>query len=245
MITQARLAGKSPRKRGARNQDDTGPAFGNWPVESWDLPNTGPIMPTMIARLSGTLSVKQANRVVIDVQGVGYEVVIPLSTYYELGAEGEVASLLIHTHVREDAFQLFGFRTANEKALFTELIQISGIGPRLAVTILSGLPAEELTEAVIRGNLARLVSIPGVGKKTAERILLELKSKAAKLLPEAASTPAGARSALHEDVVSALVNLGYARNVAEKAVDRAARERQDGGFEALLKLALRKTGGGA
>ncbi len=197
----------------------------------------------MIARLSGTLAVKQTNRVVLDVHGVGYEVVIPLTTYYELGGEGSPASLLIYTHVREDALQLFGFGTANEKALFTELIQISGIGPKLAVTILSGLPAEELAEAVIKGNLARLVSIPGVGKKTAERIMLELRGKAAKLLPETATAPGGALNALHEDVVSALVNLGYARNVAEKAVARAASESGEDNIEALLKLALKKTRG--
>ncbi len=200
-------------------------------------------MPAMIARLSGTLALKQANRVVIDVHGVGYEVVIPLSTYYELGAEGAPASLLIHTHVREDALQLFGFGTANEKSLFSELIQISGIGPKLAVTILSGLPAEELAEAVIKGNLARLVSIPGVGKKTAERILLELRGKASKLLPDAAPVPTGAPGAVHEDVVSALVNLGYARNVAEKAVARAAAESGENDIETLLKLALKKTRG--
>lgn len=200
--------------------------------------------PPMIARLSGTLAEKEAGRIILDVRGVGYEVWIPLSTYYELGEPGEPVSLAVHTHVKEDALSLYGFRTAREKQLFKLLIEISGIGPKLAVTILSGLPADELVEAVARGDLLRLNSIPGVGKKTAERIVLELKGKVAKLLAGSAPPPSGVAGALQNDVVSALVNLGYGRPVAERAVSRAA---SDGGadrFETLLKAALKKISGG-
>lgn len=197
----------------------------------------------MIARISGKLLEKQAGRIVVDVGGIGCEVFIPLSTYYELGEEESRVTLHVYTYVKEDALSLFGFLSPREKALFTQLIQISGIGPKLGVTILSGLPVDEFVEAVVRRDLVRLNSIPGVGKKTAERIVLELKSKLAKLMPEAAAGTAGPAGAVQNDVVSALVNLGYAKNVAEKAVSRAAGEGAQE-FESLLKGALKKISGG-
>ncbi|HEX8999632.1 MAG TPA: Holliday junction branch migration protein RuvA, partial [Blastocatellia bacterium] len=170
----------------------------------------------MIAHITGKLIHKQPNAIIVDVGGVGYELTVPLSTFYDLGEAGTEVSLRVHTHVREDALQLFGFRTEREKKLFLLLVSVSGIGPKLAVTVLSGLSAEELVQAIRAGNLAKLVGIPGVGKKTAERMLLELKDKAAAILPpglEEASSAGGAVAqtgdAMREDVISALVNLGY------------------------------------
>ncbi|MBI4445440.1 MAG: Holliday junction branch migration protein RuvA [Acidobacteria bacterium] len=195
----------------------------------------------MISHLKGLLAQKAADRVVIDVHGVGYEVFIPFSTYYELGGIGETVSLHIYTHVREDALCLYGFISPREKSLFTRLIQISGIGPKLGVTILSGLPVEEVVAAIRDGDLGRLSTVPGVGKKTAERIILELKEKILTLFPEVrgpeAVIPAGSAQA---DVVSALVNLGYARPAAEKSVSQAVREGGAERFEDLLKKALKK-----
>lgn len=196
----------------------------------------------MIARLAGRLAEKDVDRVVIDIHGVGYEVTIPLSTYYELGEEGSEVTLRIYTYVKEDSLSLYGFLTAEEKGLFRLLIQISGIGPRLAVIILSGLPAPELAQAVRSGDLLRLTGIPGVGKKTAERILLEMKEKLAKLYPAGEMVRPGAATAVQNDVVSALINLGYARNVAEKAVSGASGGSGDQ-FESLLRAALRKISG--
>jgi holliday junction DNA helicase RuvA len=194
----------------------------------------------MIAHLTGLLLSKNADRVVVEVNGVGYEVTIPFSTYYDLKEPGERVSLHIFTHVKEDALSLYGFLTLPEKRLFTQLIQVSSIGPKLAVTILSGLPVDELRAAVARADVHRLNSIPGIGKKTAERIILELKDKMAR---DAAAVPEGARpgvaGALQSDVVSALVNLGYARNVAEKAVSQALKEGDQPRFEDLLKKSLR------
>lgn len=198
----------------------------------------------MIARLRGVLAYKGADRVVVDVQGVGYEVFIPFSTYYELGEAGNTVSLNIYTHVKEDALSLYGFLTAQEKKLFTQLIQISGIGPRLGITLLSGLPVEELVQAIVEGDLFRLNKIPGVGKKTAERIVLELKDKLLSLLPEfQKEAQRAAPRSLQGDVVSALVNLGYARNTAEKAVGQAAKEPDSERFEELLKKSLRMISG--
>ncbi len=196
-------------------------------------------MQTMLARLTGTLNEKSAGQLIIDVGGVGYEVFIPCSTYYELGGVGEKVTLRIYTHVKENDLSLYGFLTQREKELFNLLIQISGIGPKLGVIILSGLPAEELAEAVVAGDLVRLTSIPGVGKKTAERIVLELKEKLDKLIPdrspeEARNLPGG----VNGDVVSALVNLGYQRTAAEKAVREVSLERSDTGFESVLRGAL-------
>ncbi|HMV51266.1 MAG TPA: Holliday junction branch migration protein RuvA [Blastocatellia bacterium] len=201
----------------------------------------------MIAHITGKLIHKQPNSVIVDVGGVGYELTVPLSTFYDLGEPGTDVSLRVHTHVREDALQLFGFRTDREKKLFLLLLTVSGIGPKLAVTALSGLSAEELVQALRAGNLAKLVAIPGVGKKTAERMLLELKDKAAAILPpglEEASSLGGAVAqtgeAMRNDVISALVNLGYQQSAAEKAVNAVLKETPDANFTATLKQALRR-----
>ncbi len=199
----------------------------------------------MIAHITGKLIHKQPNSVIVDVGGVGYELTVPLSTFYDLGEPGTDVSLRVHTHVREDALQLFGFRTDREKKLFLLLLTVSGIGPKLAVTALSGLSAEELVQALRAGNLAKLVAIPGVGKKTAERMLLELKDKAAAILPpglEEASGLGGAvvqsGDAMREDVISALVNLGYQQSAAERAVSAVLKEAPDANFTKTLKSAL-------
>ncbi len=193
----------------------------------------------MLARLTGTLDEKSAGQLIVDVGGVGYEVFIPYSTYYELGELGEEVTLRIYTHVKENDLSLYGFLTQREKDLFNLLIQISGIGPKLGVIILSGLPADELAEAVLAGDLVRLTSIPGVGKKTAERIVLELKEKLDKLIPDRSSRESGRPLAgLNGDVVSALVNLGYQRKAAEKAVREVGREEGDLRFEGLLRRVL-------
>ena len=196
----------------------------------------------MIAKLKGALLEKSADRVVVDVGGVGYEVFIPFSTYYELGDLGETVSLHVYTHVKEDALNLYGFLTQREKQLFTRLIQISGIGPKLGVTILSGFPVEELVEAVVEGDLVKLNAIPGVGKKTAERIVLEMKDKILSLAPELReAVSVNAPAPIQEDVVSALVNLGYPKVTAEKAVSRALKNGKATRFEELLKKSLRET----
>ena len=168
----------------------------------------------MIGYIQGQLLQKKPNVLLVDVHGVGYEVFIPLTSFYELPGEGSEVSLRIHTHVREDALTLFGFHTQREKDLFLKLISISGIGPKLAIAILSGAQVEELAQAIAEGNLSRLTAIPGVGRKTAERLVLELKSQITPfLLPEQAEAAkeAAAPSALEEDILSALVNLGYPR----------------------------------
>jgi len=199
----------------------------------------------LIAHLTGKLIQKMPNVVIVDVGGVGYELTVPLSTFYDLGDEGAQVSLRVHTHVREDALQLFGFRTEREKKLFLLLVSVSGIGPKLAITALSGLSAEELIQAIRASNLAKLVGIPGVGKKTAERMLVELKDKVAAILPpgleEQTTLGAVAQTgdAMREDVISALVNLGYQRSQAEKAVNATLKQTPDAKFEATLKSALR------
>ena len=195
----------------------------------------------MIAHLRGTILEKHPNRVVVDVGGVGYDVAVPLSTFYGLGDAGREVTLRVHTHVREDAIALFGFATALELDLFERLIGISGIGPKVGLAVLSGIEPAELIGAIGRGDLARLTAIPGVGKKTAERIVLELKDR----LPKAqvAPVPGGAEQppALRDDLLSALVNLGYHRPLAEKAVDAALKAAgRDAGFERTLKHALRE-----
>ncbi|MEE8583689.1 MAG: Holliday junction branch migration protein RuvA [Acidobacteriota bacterium] len=194
----------------------------------------------MIAWLKGTIVEKSADRVVLNVQDVGYEVHIPFSTYYELGNPGEPATLRIHTHVKEDILNLYGFLTPEEKKLFTLLIQISGIGPKLGIAILSGLPPQEFVQAIRSSDLHRLNGIPGVGKKTAERLLLEMRDKVADWSIDAASAtgPADLAGALRSDVASALVNLGYARKEAERRVSRALQEVDTDRFEVLLKKAL-------
>src|SRR5512136_843280 len=175
----------------------------------------------MIGQIRGQLLLKKPNHVLVDVNGVGYEIHIPLTSFYDLPGEGNEVALRIHTHVREDALMLFGFITQREKELFLKLISISGIGPKLAISILSGAKVEELAQAVAEGNLVRLTAIPGVGRKTAERLVLELKSQMTPfLLPEQTATAkqTDVPSPLEEDILSALVNLGYPRPSAEKAL---------------------------
>ncbi len=198
----------------------------------------------MIARLKGVLSSKSADRLIVDVQGVGYEVLIPFSTYYELGEAGDSADLLIYTHVREDTLSLYGFRTEKEKQLFLRLIQISGIGPKLGIAILSGLPVDDLIAAVAAADIVRLSSIPGVGKKTAERIALELKDRISALFPEfQPGTRLGITSSAQRDVISALVNLGYPKHKAETVVSRVLRKGEIDRFETLLKKSLQELSG--
>jgi len=194
----------------------------------------------VIAHLRGKIFSKQPNRVVVDVSGVGYDVFVPLSTFYGMGEPGTDTALRIHTHVREDALHLFGFATALEQELFERLIGVSGIGPKVALAVLSGIEPKELIRAIERDDLARLTAIPGVGKKTSERIVLELKDR----LPRVEHTPApgdGAAepSAMKDDVLSALMNLGYHRPLAEKAVE-AAIKMKIGDFEQTLRQALRE-----
>lgn len=196
----------------------------------------------MIALLTGTIAHKAPDFIVLDVQGVGYRVHIPFSTYYDLPEEGGGVSLNIYTHVKEDAIHLYGFRTLAEKELFQLLISVSGVGPRLATNILSNIGAPELSDALIRGDLGRLSAIPGIGKKTAERLVLELKEKLKKQAPTALAhdeKPAAAKQDLRDDVLSALVNLGYKEAVVQKVLDGL--DMASGGtVENLLKQALKK-----
>ena len=192
----------------------------------------------MIGRLTGRLASKAPDQVLLDVAGVGYLVHIPLSTFYELPEQESPTSLWIHTHVREDALALYGFLTERERALFHLLLGVTGIGPRVALTVLSGIPPSELVDALRRQDVRRLVAVPGVGKKTAERMVLELADKAGNLPGEA---PAKAPEAVAaDDVTSALVNLGYRKAEAERAVDAVARTGAPGDFSAFLKEALRR-----
>lgn len=169
----------------------------------------------MIARLVGRLAQKSPEALIVDVHGVGYRVLVSLTAFAALPAQGAEVELAIHTHLRENALELFGFVSADEKALFTALITVSGVGPRMALNILSGLPAADLRDALAAGNVARLVAIPGIGKRTAERLIVELQDRARKL---AVATPAGSGSPLDGEAVSALVNLGYRAAEAERAV---------------------------
>jgi Holliday junction DNA helicase RuvA len=196
----------------------------------------------VIGRLVGRLASKATDHVILDVGGVGYFVQIPLSTFYELPDEESPASLWIHTYVREDALALYGFLTERERALFLMLIGVAGIGPRVALTVLSGMPPADLIEALRGADVKRLMAVPGVGKKTAERMVLELAEKANRLggEPSAARTPAVAT----EDVVSALVNLGYRRGDAERAVEAIGRSGAPGDFSDYLKAALKRLTGG-
>jgi holliday junction DNA helicase RuvA len=203
----------------------------------------------MIAHLSGTLLVKQTNTVIIDVGGIGYEVTIPLSTFYDLEDSGSAVALRIYTHVREDTLQLFGFKTTRERELFLRLISVSGIGPKLGITMLSGMSADEIIASIRSNNLARLTSIPGVGKKTAERLVIELRDKIAALSSPALEEEFAARAggagspasedAMRDDALSALVNLGYQKAPAEKAVTAAMQEGGDLSVEIILRRSLR------
>jgi Holliday junction DNA helicase RuvA len=196
----------------------------------------------MIASLRGTLVGKAPNRLIVDVGGVGYDVQVPLSTFYVLGDEGSAVTLRVHTHVREEAIALFGFATTLELELFNRLIAINGIGPKLALAVLSGIEPTDLVRAIRLQDVARLTAIPGVGKKTAERIGLELKDRlpAAMQTPEPAPQAASPKDQMRDDLLSALLNLGYQRQTAEKALDRVLEEATDDGFEAALKATLRR-----
>jgi Holliday junction DNA helicase RuvA len=197
----------------------------------------------MIAQLRGLLVEKHPNQAVIETGGVGYDVTIPVSTFTRLPDAGAEVKLRIHTHVREDALALFGFLTSDEKAIFEKLIGVSGIGPKLAVTILSGLAAPDLINAIRRGEVAQLVRIPGIGKKTAERMVLELRDKLPAATGEAPAVPsADALSPVDQDVLSALLNLGCGRPQAEAAVRKAKGAAATAGanadFEPLFRRAL-------
>jgi len=197
----------------------------------------------VIAHLRGRILEKQPTRVVVDVAGVGYDVAVPLSTFYGLGDPGAEVALRVHTHVREDALALYGFATALELELFNRLISISGIGPKLALAVLSGIEPPDLVTAIERGDVARLTAIPGVGKKTSERIVLELKDRLPRKPPSAAAAGGGSTDGLmvRDDLLSALMNLGYHRPLAEKAVDAALKTiGREAGFELTLKQALRE-----
>ena len=197
----------------------------------------------MIAFLRGRVLNKQPNVLIVDVQGVGYEVHVPLSTYYDVGDAGADVALRIYTHVREEAFHLYGFLTTIEQQLFERLIAISGIGPKLAVVVLSGIEPRDLIGAVQRGDIARLTGIPGVGRKTAERMILELKDRLAQLDVAADAgecVPAAPGERLRDDVLSALQNLGYHRPLAEKAVDSMLSSVSEPSFEQALRAALRE-----
>lgn len=203
----------------------------------------------MIAHLSGTLLSKQATSVIVDVSGVGYEVNIPLSTFYDLEDLGSTVQLRIYTHVREDALQLYGFKTARERELFLKIISVSGIGPKLGITLLSGMSADEMIASIRTNNLARLTLIPGVGRKTAERLIMELREKVADLSSAQLEEELGAKpevsaesteDAVRADALSALLNLGYQRSGAEKAIDAALSEGGDITVESVLRRSLKK-----
>jgi Holliday junction DNA helicase RuvA len=201
----------------------------------------------MIGHLRGQLLSKKPNIAILDVQGVGYEVHIPLTSFYELPNEGDEVALKIYTHVREDALILFGFRSQREKDFFLKLISISGIGPKLAISILSGAQVEELAQAIAGENISRLTAIPGIGRKTAERLALELKNQVGPfLVSEQTESPreVAKMSMLEEDVLSALVNLGYPKASAEKALASALRSQEcERTFEDVLRNTLKRLAG--
>lgn len=203
----------------------------------------------MIAHLSGTLLSKQATSVIVDVAGVGYDVAIPLSTFYDLGEIGEPVQLRVYTHVREDALQLYGFKTARERELFLQLISVNGVGPALAIKLLSGMNADEMIASIRTNNLVRLVAIPGVGRKTAERLVVDLRDKIAALSSPALEEEFAAKAAvegapttteaMRNDAMSALANLGYQRAAVEKAVKNALDEGGELSVEVILRRSLR------
>jgi Holliday junction DNA helicase RuvA len=195
----------------------------------------------VIAWLRGVLLEKSPTRLIVDVAGVGYNVQVPLSTFYGIGESGGSVALRIHTHVREDVIALYGFGTALEQELFERLIAISGVGPKLALAVLSGIEPAELINAVRAHDVARLTSIPGIGKKTAERIGLELKDRLPAALQAAGQTETGAPPGdqLRDDLLSALLNLGYQRSAADKALDNVLTTSPSPAFEHALKETLR------
>jgi holliday junction DNA helicase RuvA len=190
----------------------------------------------MIARLFGRVADKQPNRLIVDVAGVGYDVQVPLSTYYVTADVGGEMALRIHTHVREDQLALYGFATALELTMFEKLIAVSGIGPKLALSVLSGIEPRDLAGAILRNDLARLTAIPGVGKKTAERMCVELRDRLPKAIDAAPASPA---DSMREDLVSALANLGYHRQAIDKALDKLQAGNSDAPFETVLRAALK------
>jgi Holliday junction DNA helicase RuvA len=193
----------------------------------------------MIARLFGRVADKLPNRLIVDVSGVGYDVQVPLSTFYVSPEVGGEMALRIHTHVREDQLALYGFATELELAMFEKLIAVSGIGPKLALSVLSGIEPRDLAGAIQRNDLARLTAIPGVGKKTAERICVELRDRLPKTID---ATPAAPGDSLREDLVSALGNLGYHRQAIEKVLDQllaSASAKAPARFEDVLRAALK------
>jgi Holliday junction DNA helicase RuvA len=191
----------------------------------------------MIAHLRGKLLAKHPNQAVVETAGVGYDVTISVPTFSDLPAVGGDVALHIHTHVREDVIALYGFLRPSEKLLFEKLITVSGIGPKLAITILSGMAADEMVGAIRGNDVARLTRIPGIGKKTAERMVLELRDKLPQPGPVAApATPT--LSTTEEDVLSALLNLGYQRQAAEKALAVAAKNGKAGSFDSLFRESL-------
>ncbi len=194
----------------------------------------------MIAQLSGTLLHKSPQYLIIDVGGVGYRVMASLNSFSHLPEVGSTVTIHTHTHMREDQIALFGFTSLEEKNIFQKLISISGVGPKIALTILSGIPASELAQAIGREDAAKLQSVPGVGKKTAERIIIELKDKLAKEYPsDISSAPASATRRIYEDVLSALMNLGYQRPAAEKAMKRVSWD-ETLTIEAAIRCTLRE-----
>lgn len=196
----------------------------------------------MIALLRGTLVEKTPSRLIVEAGGVGYDVQVPLSTFYVVGEPGTSVTLRIHTHVREDVIALYGFATPLELTLFERLIGINGVGPKLALAVLSGIEPADFIRAIRAQDVARLTAIPGIGKKTAERIGLELKDRLPVIPQPAGQEPAIAvrpEEQLHEDLLSALLNLGYQRAVAEKAIDGVLRKSASTGFESSLREVLR------
>jgi Holliday junction DNA helicase RuvA len=191
----------------------------------------------VIARLFGRVADKHPNRLIVDVAGVGYDVQVPLSTFYVSADVGGEMALRIHTHVREDQLALYGFATELELTMFERLIAISGIGPKLALAVLSGIEPRELAAAIQRNDLARLTAIPGVGKKTAERICVELRDRLPKAIEAASASPA---DSLRDDLVSALVNLGYHRQTIDKILDKLLSAQPDQTFEPVLRSALKE-----
>ncbi|MBV8052316.1 MAG: Holliday junction branch migration protein RuvA [Acidobacteriaceae bacterium] len=191
----------------------------------------------MIAHLRGRLLAKHPNQAIVESGGVGYDVVIRVPTYSDLPASGAEVALHIHTHVREDTIALYGFLRQSEKQLFEKLISVSGIGPKLAITILSGMPVDEMSAAIRGNDVARLTKIPGIGRKTAERLVLELRDK---LIPDTGGEPAvvGPTNAVEEDVLSALINLGYQRAAAEKALSSMPGKEKERSFETMFRHAL-------
>jgi len=202
----------------------------------------------MIAHLSGTLLSKEPNQVIVDVGGVGYDVTIPLSTFYDLDDQESGVKLLIYTHVKEDALQLYGFKTANERKLFVHFISVSGVGPKLGIALLSHMKTEELIESIKSNNLARLTQIPGVGRKTAERLVVDLRDKMIQLSQSQVAEETGTKpesiyvsseDTVRADALSALHNLGYQRSGAEKAIDGALGDGGDVTVESILRRSLK------